>query len=92
VLKYDFDAGTVTAHDLGAGRHPGEFVFVPESDDAGEDEGWLMGYVHDLGTGTSELVVLDASDMGADPVARVHLPVRVPTGFHGNWIPDRALG
>jgi carotenoid cleavage dioxygenase len=91
VLKYDFEAGTVSAHELGAGRHPGEFVFVPESDDAGEDEGWLMGYVHDLGTGTSELVVLDASDMGAEPVARVHLPLRVPTGFHGNWIPDRAL-
>jgi carotenoid cleavage dioxygenase len=25
-------------------------------------------------------------------VASVHLPVRVPQGFHGNWIPDRALG
>jgi len=24
----------------------------------------------------------------ADPVARVHLPARIPLGFHGSWIPD----
>jgi carotenoid cleavage oxygenase len=92
VLKVDYDTGTVTAHELGAGRVAGEFVFVPAADDAGEDEGWLLGYVYDRATDRSELVVLDATDVAADPVARVHLPVRVPAGFHGNWIPDRALG
>jgi len=24
-----------------------------------------------------------------DPVARVHLPARIPLGFHGSWLPDR---
>jgi carotenoid cleavage dioxygenase-like enzyme len=24
-----------------------------------------------------------------EPVARVHLPARVPLGLHGNWLPDR---
>jgi carotenoid cleavage dioxygenase len=64
---------------------------VPAAPDAGEDEGWLMGYVYDAATDRSDLVVLDATAPVADPVAVVHLPGRVPAGFHGNWIPDAAL-
>ena len=29
----------------------------------------------------------DSAAKGA-PVATIHLPVRVPFGFHGTWIPD----
>jgi carotenoid cleavage oxygenase len=91
VHKYDLVAGTTEAHAFGPGRHPGEFVFVPHHEQAGEDEGWLLGYVYDAGRGASDLVILDATAMAGPPVAEVHLPVRVPAGFHGNWIPDRAL-
>jgi carotenoid cleavage dioxygenase len=92
LLKHDVQAGTSTEHDFGAGRVPGEFVFVPASDTAGEDEGWVMGYVHDHTTGTAALEILDATDMAAAPVATVEIPARIPVGFHGNWIPDSALG
>jgi carotenoid cleavage dioxygenase len=34
----------------------------------------------------SELAVFDAQAITDDPVAVVHLPVRVPNGFHGNWV------
>ena len=92
VLKHDLEAGRTVAHDLGPGRVGSEFVFVPSGPDAGEDEGWLMGYVYDHATDTSDLVVLDAHDFGSDPVATVKLPRRVPAGFHGNWVPDSSLG
>ena len=71
-------------HDFGAGRVPGEAVFVP----AEHGEGWLLTYVYDAGGDRSDLVVLDAGDLAAAPVATVHLPQRVPAGFHGNWLPD----
>ena len=35
-----------------------------------------------------DLVILDASDLGREPVASVHIPHRVPPGFHGNWLPE----
>jgi carotenoid cleavage dioxygenase-like enzyme len=83
--KYDLANGSSTAHDFGAGRIPGEAVFVPAG--PGEDAGWLMCYVYDAARDRSEFVVLDASDVAKPPVAVVPLPVRVPLGFHGNWIP-----
>jgi carotenoid cleavage dioxygenase-like enzyme len=65
-------------------------VFVPSPDATGEDDGWLVTYVHDEATGTSEMVVVETRDFAAPPVARVMLPVRVPYGFHGLWIAGTA--
>ncbi len=88
LYRYDLQTGKRTAHDFGPGRVPGEFVFVPRSDDAPEGEGWVMGYVIDTGQETTDLVILDAVDIAAPPIAAVHIPHRVPPGFHGNWLPD----
>ena len=48
--------------------------------------GGYIGYVYDSARDGSDLVMLDASDFAAQPVARIGLPQRVPYGFHGNWI------
>jgi len=37
---------------------------------------------------TTDLVIVDARDFEGEPVAAVHLPHRVPPGFHGNWVPN----
>ena len=55
--------------------------------DVAEDDGWVMSLVYDRTTERSDLVVLDAQDFAGEPVATVHLPTRVPYGFHGNWVP-----
>lgn len=68
-----------------------EGIFVPRPDATGEDDGWLVTYVHDAASGTSELVVVNTRDFRAPPVARVLLPVRVPYGFHGAWISSAEL-
>jgi len=66
----------------------GEAVFAPAWPGAGEDEGYVMAYIHDPGRGAADLVLLAAQEFTAEPVARVHLPARIPLGFHGSWIPD----
>jgi carotenoid cleavage dioxygenase len=47
-----------------------------------------MVYATDLAELRTDLCIIDARDLAAGPVARVHLPQRVPAGFHGNWMPN----
>jgi carotenoid cleavage dioxygenase len=44
--------------------------------------------VYDRAEDRSDVVVLDAQDFAGEPVATIHLPARVPFGFHGSWLPD----
>jgi carotenoid cleavage oxygenase len=85
LLVHDHHKGEAELTSFDGGM-PTEFVFVPESPEAAEGQGVLIGYVYDPAGGTSDLVLLDAATRHT--VARVHLPVRVPFGFHGNWLAD----
>ena len=87
IVKHDLDRGTAEVLDLGRRSGPNEFVFVPRDGATGEDEGWLVGLTYVPDRDTSDLLVIAADDLTGGPVARVHLPQRVPFGFHGNWIP-----
>ena len=65
--------------------------FVPRAPDAGEADGWLLVILNRLDRGHSEIAVFDAQQVAAGPVARLHLPVRIRSTFHGNWVPAAAL-
>jgi carotenoid cleavage dioxygenase len=86
VIKHDLVARTATRRSLGITNEADEFLFVPAGPDAGEDEGILMGFVYDRDTDRSTLLLLDAGTL--ETVATAHLPVRVPHGFHGSWVPQ----
>ena len=87
LLKHDL-AGTVQAHQFGTSATAGEAVFAPAAPDAAEDDGYVMAFVYNLDRGAANLVILAAQDFTSEPVARVHLPARIPLGFHGSWILD----
>jgi carotenoid cleavage dioxygenase len=87
-LKHDLAARTTEVHDYGRGRVTLEPVFVAASNDAAEDDGYVMSYVYDATTDRSDVVILHAQDFTGPPLATIHLPRRVPFGFHGNWVPD----
>ena len=89
LLKHDLARGTVEAHEFGPAATAGEAVFAPASPWSPEDDGYVMAFVHDPDRGAADLVILAAQDFRGEPVARVHLPARIPLGFHGNWIPDQ---
>uniref|UniRef100_A0A0C9QLD5 carotenoid 9,10-dioxygenase n=1 Tax=Wollemia nobilis TaxID=56998 RepID=A0A0C9QLD5_9CONI len=79
--------------DLGAGRFGSEAIFVPRDSDSNleEDDGYLICFVHDENTRKSEVNVFDAKTMSPEPVAIVHLPTRVPYGFHAFFVSEEQL-
>jgi carotenoid cleavage dioxygenase len=86
LIKYDLVRDEATRYDPGEHRSPGEAVFVRAGDGHGEDEGWVLSVVYDATRDASDLVILDATSFAGPPVATVHLPARVPFGFHGSWV------
>jgi carotenoid cleavage dioxygenase len=86
VVKHDLASGTSSLATYGTNVSSGEAAFAPDPTRTDEDAGWLLNFVHDRDTETSNFVVLDAQSL--DEVARVPLPRRVPVGFHGSWFAD----
>lgn len=88
VIRYDLETGTTAIADLGPETSVGEAVVVPRDGSTTEDDAWVMHLAYDRTTDRSELVVLAADDPTGGPVARVKIPVRIPNGFHGNFVPS----
>ena len=88
LYKHDYATGSTTVAALDPDLLLGEVCFVPNpatGGDAGpeEDDGILMGYGSHRTRDEGHLLLLDAQSL--ETVATVHLPQRVPMGFHGNW-------
>ena len=49
--------------------------------------GWLVGFVIDTERKTTDFVILDARNFTGAPQATITIPVQIPPGFHGNFIP-----
>jgi carotenoid cleavage dioxygenase len=87
--KHDVRSGRTEVHDFGPGHASLEPVFVPRSGATDENDGYVMAYVFNAERNASDVVILSAQDFAGPPLAVVELPVRVPFGFHGGWVPDQ---
>jgi carotenoid cleavage dioxygenase-like enzyme len=67
LYQCDLDTGHVSRHDFGASHIPSETVFVPRTEGAAENDGWLLAYVSNLRASTSAVVILNAQDIGGEP-------------------------
>jgi carotenoid cleavage dioxygenase len=89
--------GTLTCHDFTTRRRQrfslpegdvlSEPVFAPRHAAAEEGDGWILVTAWRRGEQRSDLLVFNATDIEAGPIAVVRLPCRIPFGFHGAWVP-----
>lgn len=100
ITKLDMWAADKESAVVGQLEFPADFVggepfFVPSSQAASqstddEDAGYLTTFITN-DSGESRLVVYDARTMESAPVATVHIPCRVPVGFHGIHLNEEQL-
>jgi carotenoid cleavage dioxygenase len=88
LLKHDLRDGKRERHTQGPARSFTEPVFVPRASGAAEDDGFVLALAYDAASDRSDLVILHAQAFAGPPLATIHLPCRVPYGFHGSWVPD----
>jgi carotenoid cleavage dioxygenase-like enzyme len=91
LVKYDLITGRSDIHWFGQGRYGSEAPFAPRPNAQSEDDGYLLTFIYDERDEVSELQIIDARDITADPVTRVRIPQRVPIGFHACWVPEEKL-
>jgi carotenoid cleavage dioxygenase len=88
LIKIDLETRRTESRTDTARYGYGEPVFIPREGATAEDDGYVMALRLDTETQTSDLAIFNAQAITEDPVAVVHVPARIPNGFHGNWIPD----
>lgn len=86
VVKYDLERGCLQRYAVRHGDQNSEPIFVPRPDADSEDDGWLLVCVYRAATDTTDVEILDAKNISQDPIATIHIPRRIPAGFHGAWI------
>jgi len=86
VRHVDLETGRRQAYELPPGDIASEPVFAARG--PAEGEGWITTVVWRAAENRSDLLILEALDIEAGPVATVELPRRVPFGFHGQWLPQ----
>ncbi|MCY1665851.1 carotenoid oxygenase family protein [Rhizobium sp. SL86] len=89
---FDEETGKIDFFYAGPDAAPEEPYFVPRSANAEEGDGWLLSMVGRRAENRTDLVILNARNLSAGPVAILKFPCRVHEGFHGIWIPAEDLG
>jgi len=69
-----------------------EPCFIPRSRHAPEGDGWIVQICNRLDEHRSDLLLFNALDIEAGPIATVALPLRMRFGLHGNWADAADIG
>jgi carotenoid cleavage dioxygenase-like enzyme len=67
-----------------------EPTFIPKEGGT-EGEGWIIALFNHLDKLRNDIVILDALNVAAGPVAAIRLPFKLRLGLHGNFVDQRDI-
>ncbi|WP_322047946.1 carotenoid oxygenase family protein [Paraburkholderia sp. J67] len=86
ISLFDLEAGTKRQWYAGDDTWVQDPVFCPRSADALEGDGYIMVIRNRRGVRGGELVILDAQQLEAGPLAVLNVPVSLRLGIHASWV------
>lgn len=90
-VRHDTQTGEEQVFELPEGVYASESPMVPRKGATSEDDGYLVTFLIDEKTGSSQLAILDASDVTKGPIARARLPHKISSGVHTAWVEHSQL-
>ena len=90
-VRHDTQTGEEQVFELPEGVYASESPMVPRKGAASEDDGYLVTFLIDENSGTSQLAILDASDVTKGPICRALLPHKISSGVHSTWVEHSQL-
>ena len=87
LARVDLETGAVSRHDFGPDGYPGEPLFIAARAGGAEDDGVVVTLVFDANRQRTDIVGLDARDLGAKPLFVARLKHHVPFPLHGTFTP-----
>lgn len=92
VTRLDTRTGARDEWRFAPGVFASESPMAPRAGGSGrEDDGYVLSFVSDMNTDSSECHVFAAEDVSAGPICRVRLPERLSSGTHAVWAPEPSL-
>ena len=85
ILKIDPESGEQQMWSAAPKGFVGEPVFVSRPNATREDDGWVLTLVYDAKCDRTDVVILDGTNLNAEPVAKLHLKHHLPYGLHGSF-------
>ena len=74
------------------GVYASEAPIVPRKGGSSEDDAYLVTFLIDENSGTSEFAILDAREVTKGPICRLALPHKISSGVHSTWVERAMLG
>ncbi|KAF7552061.1 hypothetical protein G7Z17_g4582 [Cylindrodendrum hubeiense] len=90
IAHYTWEGQTEDVYWAGPRATFQEPSFIPK-EDGSEGEGWLIALLNHLDVLRNDIVILDALNIAAGPVATIKLPLKLRLGLHGNFVDERDI-
>ncbi|MBL8379994.1 MAG: carotenoid oxygenase family protein [Burkholderiales bacterium] len=91
LMRWDTEARTTESFEFAPAFNASEPQFCARDGATAEDDGYVVTFLHNSDTRQGECWLFDARAIAAGPLAKVHIPQRLPAGFHGIWVPQEYL-